>query len=584
MSNPSQTATQNPFIRRTKGLMLGRVIVITFLWMALVILELTGDPTPTRLPLTYVILVTYVLTVLYAMVLRQQPDLERFYRLQVWVDLLIETAIVQSTGGLDSGFVFLYILSIIAASIALPSRSIFGVAAGASVLYGFLVYLDFHAVIHPLPFPFALRPEALPSSSYVLYATLLRMTAFGVVALLCRYLAESLRQTGQVLQDQRARLTGLRAFHENVVNSMNSGLLITDMSGRVVSSNYAASRILQLPPGRRQGWLAQEVLSFVNLDDIVMETETFDQGFNRAEGLFRRPDGKEIFLGVSYSPLRDDRGTVHGLIIIFQDITTIRAMEAEIKRGEQLAAVGRLSAAIAHEIRNPLASVSGSIQLLRAELVLDESHQRLMDIIAHEIARLNTIITDFLAYARPQPLQYDEVDIHKLLSGTLHLFCKGLPEGSAVTTRTEFAPAVPTIAVDPQGLRQVIWNLCLNAVEAMHYQGTLTVRTALQPHQPQLNQPYRGNTLLLDAAQELIIDVLDTGPGMALEVKERIFEPFYSTKDGGTGLGLATVDRIIYNHKGKIEVDSQLGHGTTIRIHLPLLSTTAGIASIPGGE
>lgn len=159
-----------------------------------------------------------------------------------------------------------------------------------------------------------------------------------------------------------------------------------------------------------------------------METETFDQGFNRAEGLFRRPDGKEIFLGVSYSALRDDQGTVHGLIIIFQDITTIRAMEAEIKRGEQLAAVGRLSAAIAHEIRNPLASVSGSIQLLRAELVLDESHQRLMDIIAHEIARLNTIITDFLAYARPRPLQYDEVDIHKLLSGTLHLFCKGLPE------------------------------------------------------------------------------------------------------------------------------------------------------------
>jgi two-component system sensor histidine kinase PilS (NtrC family) len=581
MSNPSQTATQSPFIRRTKGLMLGRVIVITFLWVVLVMLELTGDPTPTRLPLTYVILVTYVLTVLYAIVLRQQLDLERFYRLQVWVDLLIETAIVQSTGGLDSGFVFLYILSIIAASIALPSRSIFGVAAGASVLYGFLVYLDFHAVIHPLPFPFALRPETLPSSSYVLYATLLRMTAFGVVALLCRYLAESLRQTGQVLQEQRARLTGLRAFHENVVNSMNSGLLITDMSGRVVSSNHAAGRILQLPPGGRQGWLAQEVLRFIDLDDIVMETETFDQGFNPAEGLFRRPDGKEIFLGVSYSPLRDDQGTVHGLIIIFQDITTIRAMEAEIKRGEQLAAVGRLSAAIAHEIRNPLASVSGSIQLLRAELVLGESHQRLMDIIAHEIARLNTIITDFLAYARPRPLQYDEVDIHKLLSGTLHLFCKGLPEGSAVMTRTEFAPAVPTIAVDPQGLRQVIWNLCLNAVEAMHYQGTLTVRTALQP---QVNQPYRGNTLLLDAAQELIIDVLDTGPGMALEVRERIFEPFYSTKDGGTGLGLATVDRIIYNHKGKIEVDSQLGHGTTIRIHLPVLSTTAGIASIPGGE
>jgi two-component system, NtrC family, sensor histidine kinase PilS len=581
MHNPSETVNQNPLIRRVKGLMLGRVIVITFLWVALVVLELTGDPTPTRLPLTYVILITYVLTILYALVLRQQPDLERFYRWQVWVDLLTETAIVQSTGGLDSGFVFLYILSIIAASTALPSRSIFSVAAAASVLYSFLVFLDFNALIHPLPSPFTLRAEAIPSGSYVVYATLLRMTAFGVVALLSRYLAESLRQTGQVLQEQRARLIGLRAFHENVVNSMNSGLLITDMSGRVVSSNHAAGRILQLPPGGQQGWLAQELLSFIDLNEIVMETEAFDRGLNRAEGLFKRPDGKEIMLGVSYSPLRDDQGTVHGLIFNFQDITTIRAMEAEIKRGEQLAAVGRLSAAIAHEIRNPLASVSGSIQLLRADLALDESNQRLMDIIAHEIARLNTIITDFLAYARPRPLQYDEVDIHKLIGGTLHLLCKGLPEGSAVTVRTEFVSMVPPIAIDPQGLRQVIWNLCLNAVEAMHYQGTLTVRTNLQS---QLNQPYRGNTQLLTAAPELIIDVLDTGPGMPLEVKEKIFEPFYSTKDGGTGLGLATVDRIIYNHKGKIEVDSQLGHGTTMRIHLPIQSTTAGSASISGGE
>jgi two-component system sensor histidine kinase PilS (NtrC family) len=581
MHNPSQTATQDPLIRRVKGLMLGRVIVITFLWVALVVLELTGDPTPTRLPLTYVILITYVLTILYALVLRQQPDLERFYRCQVWVDLLIETAIVQSTGGLDSGFVFLYILSIVAASTALPSRSIFGVAATASILYSFLVYLDFMAIIHPLPSPFTLRAEAIPSGSYVLYATLLRMTAFGVVALLSRYLAESLRQTGQVLQEQRARLIGLRAFHENVVNSMNSGLLITDMSGRVVSSNHAVGRILQLPTAGRQGWLAQEVLSFIDLDEIVMETEAFDRGLNRAEGLFKRPDGKEIILGVSSSPLRDDQGTVHGLIFNFQDITAIRAMEAEIKRGEQLAAVGRLSAAIAHEIRNPLASISGSIQLLRAELALDESNQRLMDIIAHEIARLNTIITDFLAYARPRPLQYDEVDIHKLITGTLHLLCKGLPEGSAVAIRTEFVSRVPPIVVDPQGLRQVIWNLCLNAVEAMHYQGTLTVCTALRP---QSHQPYRGNTQLLTAARELIIDVLDTGPGMPLEVQEKIFEPFYSTKDGGTGLGLATVDRIIYNHKGKIEVDSQLGHGTTMRIHLPLLCTAAGTASIPGGE
>jgi two-component system sensor histidine kinase PilS (NtrC family) len=312
----------------------------------------------------------------------------------------------------------------------------------------------------------------------------------------------------------------------------------------------------------------------------MQKAERFDQGLNRAEGVFKRRDGKEIILGISYSPLRDDHGVVHGLIFNFQDITAVRAMEAEIKRGEQLTAVGRLSAAIAHEIRNPLASISGSIQLLHAELRLDPSNQRLMEIIVHEIDRLNMIITDFLAYARPRPLQYDEVDIHKLISGTLNLLCNGLPEGNALTVCTVFGCDVSTITVDPQGLRQVIWNLCLNAVEAMHCRGTLTVRTGLWPA---VNQPSRGHMQTPTAVQELIIDVVDTGPGMPLEVKEKIFEPFYSTKDKGTGLGLATVDRIVYNHNGRIDVDSHLGHGTTIRTHLPFLSTSSGIPSHPSG-
>jgi two-component system sensor histidine kinase PilS (NtrC family) len=569
MSRARSSGAHHPLFRRVKGLMLGRVIVITFLWVALVIVELTGDPTPARLPLTYVILITYVLTIVYACVLRWQPNLERFYLLQVCVDLLLETVILQSTGGLDSGFAFLYMLSIVSAGIALPGRSIFGIAAGASILYSFLAYLDFNGIIQPLPFPFTFKPHIAPSGSYVLYSMLLTMTAFWVVALLSRYLAESLRHTGQVLQEQAAHLVGLRAFHENVINSMNSGLLITDLHGRIVSTNYAAERILLSAPAAHSDWRAQEIFSFLNIDEIVRTAETLDQDLNRAEGFFERSDGKKIIMGLSYSPLRDEKGTVHGLIFNFQDITAIRAMEVEIKRGEQLAAVGRLSAAIAHEIRNPLASISGSIQLLRSELALEPSNQRLMEIVAREIERLNAIITDFLAYARPRPLQYADVDIHKLIAGTLDLLANGLPEGSAVTIRSELSPVSLPIMVDPQGLRQVIWNLCLNAVEAMQHRGTLTIRTSVQPISGSSFRPSREP---MKATQELLIDVVDTGPGMPHEVKEKIFEPFYSTKNGGTGLGLATVDRIIYNHQGRIEVDSQVGQGTTMRVHLPLLS------------
>jgi two-component system, NtrC family, sensor histidine kinase PilS len=577
MNNTNRTVGQQPLFRRVQGLMLGRVVMITFLWVALVAVEFTGDPTPARLALSYIILITYGLTILYGLYLRQQPNFERFYLLQVCVDLLIETAILQSTGGLNSGFACLYILSIISAGIALPGRPIFGVAAGASILYSLLVYLDFNGIIHPLPFPFTFKTEAVVSGSYALYSALLTMTAFWVVAWLSRYLAESLRQTGRVLQEQTAHLIGLQAFHENVINSMNSGLLITDMMGRVVSSNHAAERILMLTPGAQRQWSAEEIFPFVDIHDIPRRAEMLDQSLNRAEGLFERGDGRKIILGLSYSPLRDEKGTVHGLIFNFQDITAIRAMEIEMKRDEQLAAVGRLSAAIAHEIRNPLAAISGSIQLLRSELVLDESNQRVMDIVAHEVERLNAIITDFLAYARPRPSEYADVDVHKLITGTLTLLRNGLPDGSAVMIQTRFAPDVPSMTVDAQGLRQVIWNLCLNAVEAMQSQGTLTVRTSVQPL---LRQPYQSHAEPLAATQELIIGVIDTGPGIPPEVKEKIFEPFYSTKKGGTGLGLATVDRIIYNHKGRVEVDSQPGHGTTVRIHLPILPTTLDISSM----
>jgi two-component system sensor histidine kinase PilS (NtrC family) len=407
------------------------------------------------------------------------------------------------------------------------------------------------------------------------------MTVFWVVALLSRHLADSLRQTGQVLQQQAANLIGLQAFHENVVNSMNSGLLITDMTGHVVSANGAAERILQLPLRTQSSWFAQKIFSSIDVEEILRTVDALDYGLNRAERLFERGDDQKVILGISYSPLRDEHGTVHGLIINFQDITAIRAMEVEMKRAEQLAAVGRLSAAIAHEIRNPLASISGSIQLLRSELVLDESTQRLMEIVAREIERLNTTIGDFLAYARPRPLEYAAINVHKLITGTLDLLSNGLPGGSAITMHTLFSPDVSEVMVDPQGIRQVIWNLCLNAVEAMQCQGALTVRTAVHPL---LHQGHWTDATPQPPLHELIIEVIDSGPGLVPEVKDKIFEPFYSTKKDGTGLGLATVDRIIYHHKGTIEVESQVGHGTTIRVHLPLVPTPTLTTNLPCGH
>lgn len=577
MNEPQTSSAPDPLLHRVKGLMVGRVILVTLLWATLISVELTGGPTPSSLRLTYIIILTYALTILYSLHLLRHPRLERFYLLQVSADLLLETAIVQSTGGLSSGFVFLYILSIVSAGVALPRRPILGVASAASLLYTLLASLEFSGITHPLPFPFALQESVIASGPYVLYSILLMITMFWLAAFLSSYFAESLRHTGQELKEQTEHLVGFRTFHETVLNSMNSGLLITDRTGRIISCNTTAARLLLLTPADLEGRSAQDVLTFLKIDDILHRLETPNQRLNRAEGWFECPDRRKITLGISYSPLRDEHETAHGIIFNFQDITAIRAMEAEIKRAEQLAAVGRLSAAMAHEIRNPLASISGSIQLLRAELILDESNRYLMEIVVREIERLNTIITDFLRYARPRALELEEVDIHKLITGTLALMTNGLPNGSAITIHTQFAPDIPPIRADPQGLREVIWNLCLNATEAMDQHGTLTIRTlaqALAPHVPLVATESPG------PVRELLIDVTDTGSGIAPEVRDKIFEPFFSTKKGGTGLGLATVDRLVCMHMGRVEVESTPGHGTTMRISLPLPHTATKDADL----
>jgi two-component system, NtrC family, sensor histidine kinase PilS len=533
--------------RRLGTIMLVRVILFTLILGGTVAVNLAWG-TPEELGGPYVsflfvfIACLYVLNIAYALLQRYlRTDLSYLAMFQIGVDLAVSAILVHFTGGADSAFVIFFILSPIAAAVTLGRRAAVVTAlAGTAVLALFLV-LGFQRWLPALPgqaqLPWAVRPGAVGQS-------LLRNGAAMVaVAVLSGYLAEQLRRAAERMEVQQAFIDDLAVLNADIIRCLTSGLITVSDGGVILTMNQAAADILGLPSSPRTGQRLADVAPQLA---SVAETE----GQRRAEVKHRRASDHPQLLEVSVSKLTDHRGQTRGRIINFQDLTSMRQMELRIKRAEHLASLGRLAAGIAHEVRNPLASISGSLQLLHATDQLDADDRRLMEIALREIERLNTLITGFLAYARPQTPSLEPVDLGeeiRVLAGGI----AGLHSGEGV---------LPPPRVDAQGglwvkadrdlLSSLLWNLLRNAAEAgEREQVEIRIRELDDEHVSLL--------------------VTDHGAGVAPEHLAHIFEPFYTTKDSGTGLGLATVHRIVQEHGGGIEVQSVIGQGTTFTITLP---------------
>ncbi|MET0647029.1 MAG: ATP-binding protein, partial [Pyrinomonadaceae bacterium] len=390
------------------------------------------------------------------------------------------------------------------------------------------------------------------SLAEVAQATGLNVVAFLVVGLLAARLA--VRQTLSEVQMREAThaLVSLRALHERIVESIRSGVITTDLERRVFTVNRAAEEMTGYAAADLRG---QDVsILFGNITGRIEESlRSAAEGHAspRYESECLTPEGFLIKLGYNISPLSSESGETTGLVITFQDLTDIRSMEETSRRQERLSAVGRVAAGIAHEIRNPLAAMRGSIQVLRSELEADASQRELMDIVLSESDRLNRIISDFLTYARPRKFSLAETDLREPLRETFALL-RHSPEVLDGHRLEEDLPEEPVLALaDAEGVRQVFWNLTRNALKAMPDGGTL--RAEMQRAAP-------GSVRITFA---------DTGRGMTPAQVERLFEPFSSSTTGGTGLGLSIVYQIIRDHGGTINVRSREGHGTTITIELP---------------
>ena len=482
---------------------------------------------------------------------------------QVVADVGVITVLVESTGASGSLFTVGYAVVVIYAALLLDSRGAFAAAALSGICYGGLLLLGHTGRIE--------APELGGGDARVLSAMWSVQTGLLVVAaLLASGLVRETRRAGEALDRRTSDLKTLQSLHERTVESLTSGLLTTDAAGRITSFNPEAERITGQAAASVLGRRLEEILPGA-AQAAVEGTREGER--RRARISYRDRRGRELYLGVAGSPLRDGSGGAAGHVLIFQDVTPVVQMEKELVRSARLAAVGELAAAMAHELRNPLAAIVGSTQMLGGSRLRTSSEEtgRLLEIVRRETRRLDKLLQDFLAFARPAPPKAEPVVISRVVEELLELFAAGSAAGVHLEVDV---PEGLRVVVDGAQLRQLLWNLLRNAEQALGGAGQIRISARPTGGAAPQEAPAVDRKAEEPAGVELV--VADDGEGMPPEVLERIFDPFFTTKPGGSGLGLATVYRIVEANGGSLRVESEPGRGTRFHIRLPAAEEEGG--------
>jgi len=534
--------------RKLRWLIAIRAVISTVLLGGATFAQITAPGSFPVDPFFFLIGLTYALTAVWAATLRYADRYRWLVDLQLAGDALVVSAFIYFTGGITSYFSSLYVLGIVAASTVQFRRGGMLVAVLSAVLYGGVVlaqYLTAEGLMHD---PWLGSP-VLPQRSVAGYTYLLNTFGFFAVALLSGSLAESVRSTGARLVQASTQIADLQALNQHVIDSLPSGLATTDSGGRVLTFNRAAELITGRPSAAVIGRPIGEVLQ---LAPETVQALTADLGGSRGrrmEGHYLR-DGAPMEIGLSAANLETPGGRA-GYLFTFQDVTEYKKLERDARMQQRLAAVGEMAAGIAHEIRNPLASMSGSIQILRQELPLSSEQGQLMDIVLRESERLNTTIGSFLAYARPQRFSIERFDVRRALNDAALLLRNSSEVQDGHLIEVNVPPAELWYEADEGQIKQIVWNLATNGLRAMPDGGRLFLEAV-----------DRG-------ADGVVITVRDEGVGIPSEELDGLFQPFHGNFAKGSGLGLAIVHRIVSDYNGEIQVSSQPGLGTSVAVHLP---------------
>jgi len=550
---PPEARDGPDFRKRLEWLMMLRLVVTTFLLAATVFFQLQETRSffvDAAIPLYILIGTIFLLSLIYALSLPRIPDLAGFSLFQVMVDVVYSTVLVYFTGGAASVFSLLYVYPIIASGILHLRRGALLTALAASILFSMLMGLQFHAIIPQSEWPWVFVQQQY-TFSYMLWNLVVHVTIFFFVAVLSSSVSEQLRNTRISLNLRELDYWRLSDLQTSIVRSIPSGIITTDEKDTVTYINNSGAKLLGSSPSDLLYSSIKTI--FPVIEDGLGRSSIRSQTYLTSKEI----GGEQRHVELTVSDLKDRNEMPRGRLVVFQDVTGMKKMEERVKLSEKQAAFVRIAAGMAHEIRNPLASLRGAAELLSLSSSGSNNQEKLLGIVIRESDRLNSLLSDFLIMVSSRPPRRIRVMLSELVEETVALFAGDPRLGRGVTVERLINKSVE-VEGEPARLKQALWNLLANAADASHDGGV--IRVSLEADQE---------------SGQAVLKVQDSGSGILPEVRGRIFEPFTSTKESGTGLGLSLVLSIVEAHGGTIEAGNAPGSGAVFVVRLPLASLGA---------